>query len=1036
MGVRVVERQYIDRFTNEPTDWLLGNVGDWQKGIFTVEASVDFLASAQNPIQIDDLNNTFIIANGGNWGEFGFDNGMTITVEYKLETDTNGDGNFNLSETISETYEIQNIFGNKMVVDKDINNSDFNQIPLNFGRKRTTDLIFFVDAEPQGVKMGYTHLTNANRDSQNLTSFIDSTNTEFIAPNLSEADGGVWVDMEPTGKQSGMSVKSARVRKLTSSGDDVFVNANIPQYNNSLTSITLGAGGNAKFQNSASVITRITNPPVPYIQDVARAYGAPVFDQDSNDDPQLGNGSTLGRIIKNVPSAVEHDLKISLVLRVTSQNLGSNTSNVLRLVLYRYTNNDAMNYADTTVLKEWTPVNTRIGVPLEYTGITELSLQPSESYVLALEYRQGAYTAFQTEFITYSIDQGIVEFSQPNKKLTTGSKKRYQFELVYMISSFFDTIQDIQNLTAPSYLVNDGSLTDNFNFIFLPEWNNPNISISNDLKETVRQGNTGWFNENFNELKNNFRVNSVDYFDTEGNRVEAIDYTQKTRVKIEVLGVSNLNDETECGIGFAWIPIDEEDYKNKETAFYQNIFVQSGNIEEGFNLGINYDGPFIGAGVGAASMNLENVMFRSDNDKLIFEGTFAPNPNFTTLFGAKDPDDRTYILYLSTANSALQRNYSDRVTLLADTKQLIKTIRPAGPFPTIENLFIEHPESETVTGTDRLRAITQDDILARMPFRIARNTEEPISSFTFGVEIFNAALNKSFVLEQNQLDVSQSQRDNEGVQQFDVDETRGFLLPQGNNKNWMRILRTPEGDTENFQSFIAYYAFRIRWEDWQENLAAPADFFDANNLNNGLNNDWFDYLETEGWTINFFSLITATREGEQVVYKNTWNFDFKDYDQNSRLQTTHKYFRHSTDTDITVGNDPITGKPLGVILNNEQTRIEVSFRILDDGVFDLASYYSIITIEIDNGEGQDEVRELTTAWDKASDNPLEGITNPQRLTQELDPTNKILIAKCLVNPDMLQQAARYRITGRVGCVGEGGNFEQRLYEFRYENLYE
>ena len=183
-------------------------------------------------------------------------------------------------------------------------------------------------------------------------------------------------------------------------------------------------------------------------------------------------------------------------------------------------------------------------------------------------------------------------------------------------------------------------------------------------------------------------------------------------------------------------------------------------------------------------------------------------------------------------------------------------------------------------------------------------------------------------------------------------------------------------------------------------------------------------------------MITATREGEQVVYKNTWNFDFKDYDQNSRLQTTHKYFRHSTDTDITVGNDPITGKPLGVILNNEQTRIEVSFRILDDGVFDLASYYSIITIEIDNGEGQDEVRELTTAWDKASDNPLEGITNPQRLTQELDPTNKILIAKCLVNPDMLQQAARYRITGRVGCVGEGGNFEQRLYEFRYENLYE
>lgn len=1035
MGVRVVERQYIDRFTNQPTDWLLGNVGDWQKGIFTVEASVEYLATQQNPIQIDDLNNTFIIANGENWGDFGFDNGMTITVSYKLETDTNGDGNFDNVETISESYNIENIFGNKMVVDKQINNSDFNQIPLNFGRKRTTDLIFFVDSEPEGVRIGYTHLTNATRDSANLTSFIDSTKTEFIAPNIGESSGGVWVDMQPIGKQSGMSIKSVRVRKLKSSENEVFITGNIPEHNSYLSSENLSFAGTSTFKNSKSIITRISNINNSYIQDVDKPYNVPIRDQ-GNDTPINANGRTVTRIIKNAPSDFKHDVNLFLKLKVNSQTIKNNDNSFLRIVLYRYTNNDTMNFAETIVLKEWDKINEKIGLTLEFNEVFELDIKESESYVLSLEYRQETYTDFSSEYIYYSIEEGLIEFSKQNEKFTQGSKKNYQFEVVYMISSFFDTIQNIQELTTPSYLLGDGSLTDNFSFIFLPEWNNPNISISNDLKETVRKGNTGWFNENFNELKNNFKVNSVDYFDTEGNRVESIDYIQSTIVRIEVSGVANLNNETKCGIGFAWIPTDEEDYKNKETPFYQNIFTQSGDIEKGFNLDIVYKGPYIGAGINSASMNLENVIFRTNNDKLIFEGTFVPNPNFSNFFSKKDPEDRTYILYLSTANSALKRNYSDRVSILVDTKQLIKTVRPAGPFPTIQNLFIEHPESETVTGTDRLRAITQDDVLARMPFRIARDTEETISSFTFGVEIFNAALNKSFVLEQNQLDVSQAQLDNEGVQQFDVNETRGFLLPQGNNKNWMRILRTPEGDTENFQSFIAYYAFRIRWEDWQQNIGAPAEFFDSNNLNNGLNNDWFDYLETEGWNINFFSLITAIREGEQLVYKNTWKFDFKDYDQNNRLETTHRYFRNSTNTDITVGNDPITGRPLGVILNNEQTRIEVSFRILDEGVFDMASYYSIITIEIDNGEGQYEVRELTTAWDKESDSPLEGITNPQRLTQELDPTNKILTAKCLVNPEILQQASRYRITGRVGCVGEGGNFEQRLYEFRYEDLYE
>jgi hypothetical protein len=839
MPVKIINRNYEEIFTNGTTDWLLGNVGEWQTLNLKVEASVDYIATQEQPLQIDYINRSFTLLNGKNWGDYGFDNGMSVILKYLYSQDTNNDGTFETVTPYVQTYTITNVYGSTMEVAQAINVQSFDNIPTNFGNKKISEVKIYVDKMPEGLRFKYSHLTNENFQSTNLNSLIDGTISEFVKPNI--LNNGTFQQMEAVGLQSGMSIRMIEVKP----------------------------------------------------------YG---------------------------------------------------------------------------------------------------------------------------------------------KKNGTDNVYEYDIKIQYMISSLFEDLSNFENMEMPSYLTGDGSLTDNFSIEFYPEWNNPNVKIKNNLKQTERLGNTGWFDENFNQLSNDFKIDSVQYFDVNGNQVDAMDYATETKVKIVVSGVPNLNSQTECGFGFAWIPSNESDYKNKETPLYRNLFVQSGSLTNGFTLNTLFPAVNFGAGINGASMDSSTVKFTGINGKIVMEANFIPNPAFFALFNKKDPSDRNFILWVSVADGSLGRNFSDRVSLLADFNSLVKNIPPAGEYPYIDAKFIEHPFDETNVGETILDGLVQDDILMRIPFRIKKDKTVVFQKIEFGVEAFNIGLNDDFVLEKYEIDLTQFPTDSAGTQQFDFDQSRGFKLEPGNNKNWVKVKREPLLDTVDFYGYMAYFATKIRYEDWLLNQSTPPAFFNANATNNGFNNDWINYIRTNGWIVNFYAKIDAVVNGDLLQYKNQFKMKFVDYDENQNIDTTHQYFRDSDDTLLNVGTDPESGKPLGVILSNEPTRIEISFDILDDGVWDIDKTYAVTTIEIDKGAGRMEMRQLSSVWGSETDNPLIPLTGETKLKMEVDVTNKVLKTSCLVDPDLLQPGAKYRITGRVGCNvdgnGTGEIFDPGLYEFRYETTYE
>ena len=44
MAVKVINREYSELYRDEKTNWLIGNVGDWQKLKLQLEVGIDFLA--------------------------------------------------------------------------------------------------------------------------------------------------------------------------------------------------------------------------------------------------------------------------------------------------------------------------------------------------------------------------------------------------------------------------------------------------------------------------------------------------------------------------------------------------------------------------------------------------------------------------------------------------------------------------------------------------------------------------------------------------------------------------------------------------------------------------------------------------------------------------------------------------------------------------------------------------------------------------------------------------------------------------------
>lgn len=599
--------------------------------------------------------------------------------------------------------------------------------------------------------------------------------------------------------------------------------------------------------------------------------------------------------------------------------------------------------------------------------------------------------------------------------------------------SCFGELQNFQDEEAPDYVNGAQSVADNFLVTGFPVYNNPNVTIKNNPQDTADLGNTGWVDENFNQLPNNFTHTPVEYRNLSGDILTALDYSNPTIIRTKISGIPNLSGSSRFQYGFIWLPLDEDFYKENQYPYYQNLKVSTGGradtLDDVFPLSPLPSSPFPSTRPGyssdGAAMDASDILFVQNGTDVDVTITFRPNAAFSTFMDSLGENERNYVLWVSVGDQTPETNLSDRVSLLLDFNQLISFVQPIGNYPYMNISFTDHPQNSLSVPIACGNSIyTEDDLLAKVEFSVDTATAPGIpevENITFGFLMQNATTGQQYKLDSNTVDLTIYP----DPTQYNFDTIRGYKLGIGNDKNWYRVVYDAPG-TGTLEDCIGWYGFKIRWEDWIKRFPVPPnDFYNNNFKQNGLNNDWYEYYNTAGWDFFFFVEIGATLDGSAVVYQNLKELTIKDYDSNSDITTEIKYYRDNNGVkgvQLVGGTDPISGLPLGVIESGEYVWLDIEYTWVgagtpadwaDQPTVD-ANVYGVNCIEVDEGAGQFQFRQLSSVHLPEFDNPMEPIPG-QTLSRVLFSSTTKLIVESRINANKLINATRYKVTGRLGC---------------------
>jgi len=178
MGVKIINRTYSNQFKpSSTTNWLLGNVGDWQRLTLECRFAVEKVFSLFDTLTLLDPNK-MLLNSGENWKELGFDVGMDINISFEYVS-----GSVTLPMGVPLTVvsildnemEVENLNGTPITTWGSFGGSPLPPPPQD--NVRMINLRIFADIQPQGIKLDYAHITNSNAPSGNLFSHIDGTKT-------------------------------------------------------------------------------------------------------------------------------------------------------------------------------------------------------------------------------------------------------------------------------------------------------------------------------------------------------------------------------------------------------------------------------------------------------------------------------------------------------------------------------------------------------------------------------------------------------------------------------------------------------------------------------------------------------------------------------------------------------------------------------------------------------------------------------------------------------------------------------------------
>ena len=547
-----------------------------------------------------------------------------------------------------------------------------------------------------------------------------------------------------------------------------------------------------------------------------------------------------------------------------------------------------------------------------------------------------------------------------------GIVQKFTVTIEFLIGPLFLDLADLQNMVAPSPYFDVESITDVFKLTFLPQLNNPNVSITTDSTSTALKGNVGWFNENFDGNPAIYKNVGTTYTDTNGSTISSILQDGVTNFRISINQTNN-SATSKYKFGFAFVPFDQTLIANNNEFNYKNI------IYNGLGTGVlNQSTPqttFAGnTNSFGAKMDVRFDSITNVSNTVTIAGQFQPNTLFNDYINTINTSDGNFVVWISCADESLASNVSDRVSILCGFDSFIK--EPISFVLGDVNIdFLNHAQGITNVGSLTYNGTAEDEILTQSLMFLDTAKNESVDSVSFIIEGFNTLTGATFVADQYDVNTTSFPVDASKVQQINFNATRGFQMVAGLNKNIVELVRDVSSDVGTKKAYFMRFAMRFRWEDWVQNQNVPNDLVDPTEQFDGKN-QFYPSKDTfsNDWRLRFSVQTELNTGGVLVNTKNSSNVFVANYEESTVWDGEITHFNEAGTTNLFTGVNSDNVRT-NAILDNASTLIQADFDLqnLASDVGSIADYYGVIRIEVYQEGGQKGIEMLSTVLDNKNE---------------------------------------------------------------------
>ena len=532
----------------------------------------------------------------------------------------------------------------------------------------------------------------------------------------------------------------------------------------------------------------------------------------------------------------------------------------------------------------------------------------------------------------------------------------------------------IENNTVPELLAGESSIKYAFQSEFRKTLTNTGSSKS-DIFQNL-PGFVGWFGENFNGLNNGYQIVSVAYEDVlNSDPYDGINISRATKVTITVDNINGAITDYSCAAYIIRVPQSEDEYIGTETDIEANYIYKNAVVSSPATSATDIDTSLVGG-----DLVIEFEVSYSTAEKLRLE------------------TDDEYLLWVQVEDPTISAGDSDRVALIADFKNYVDVDFLAGFINAPEYNFISHQNS-LGSGKPNTEVCNEDGIVLEATIGTDTTKDVVINGISAKLVAYNSSINNFFELDNYDFSLGDFIESN-GVQQLEIETTRGYPLPAGDTFNLVRVQTLSQvGD---FQQYKIVLGQKIKWQEWINNLQVDPVFFDTNQPNNNLNEKSSNYSGLNGYVIKLALVINVTGldslgrtvTGDVINYGG--DLEVNDYEVGKPSVTgTLETF------------DPDSGQSLngGVLFNGKDTLFKCTFLNAD------LITYAIHRIEPSQNAG-DGILELSSFLPSVDNNllkPLEGETGVK-----LTFNGTTLVSECLIDGSLIQEGVNYKLSARAG----------------------